>query len=76
MHQRHHRLLDIEPFQTRLAHRQVVPDRVTGSSIEFVVEKFIDALEHMLAVVERRVVRTFDVHVLLASVRLTPLSRA
>ena len=76
MYQRLHRLLDIESLQTRLAHRQVVADRITRSSIEFVVEKFLDALEHMLAVVEGRVVRTFDVHVLLASVRVTPLSRA
>jgi hypothetical protein len=76
MDQRLDRLLDIEPFKTRFAHGKVMADRVTGGLVNLIVQELVNALEYVFAVVERRILGSFGVHVVLASARLMPRSRA
>ena len=55
MDQRLDRLLDIEPFQTRFAHREVMADRVAGGFVNLIVQELVHAFEYVFAVVERRI---------------------
>jgi hypothetical protein len=76
MDQRLDGLLDVELFEAGLAHGEVVADRVAGSFVDLVVQELVHALEYLLTVVERCMLGSFDVHVVLASARLMPRSRA
>jgi hypothetical protein len=76
MDQRFDGFFDIEFVEAGLTHRKVSADRVTAGGIDLVVEELIHPLQHLLAIVERCILRSIDVHALLASARFTPRSRA